>query len=184
MKWRLLPLALLACVTTAPLRAQSTVRVDGTVRDSAAGTPLAGTTILVLGTKAAATAAADGKYTLRVAPGTYLVRAQRIGYAAQQRSVEIVAGRGNVIDFVLAARATQLEAVVAVGYGTQRKRDLTGAVTVVGTGALEKAPLTSIEQFLAGTAPGVVVNTASNAPGGGISVRVRGNSSISGNAEP
>jgi TonB-dependent starch-binding outer membrane protein SusC len=182
MSWRVLPIAMLLCA--AQLTAQTTVRVDGTVRDSAAGTPLAGATVLVVGTKAAATVGADGRYTLRVAPGTYFVRAQRIGYAAQQRSVEIVTGRGNVIDFALAARATQLEAVVSVGYGTQRKRDLTGAVTVVGTGALERAPLTSIEQFLAGNAPGVVVNTASNAPGGGISVRVRGNSSISGNAEP
>lgn len=183
MKWISLCASAFALLP-AIVQAQTTGRIDGTVRDSATATPLAATNIIVVGTKYTASTRPDGGYTLRLPAGSYVVRAQRIGFGAVQKTVAITAGGVVTLDFALGARAVTLDAVVAVGYGTQKKRDLTGAVTSVNTEALEKAPVVSIDQLLAGTAPGVAVSSASNAPGGGISVRVRGNSSITGNAEP
>ncbi len=183
MKWLLFVFSALM-LTTVPVAAQSTGRLTGTVRDSASSSPLPGTNLVVINSRVAGSTGPDGQYNLRLPPGTYVVRAQRIGYNAVQKSVTIAAGQTATMDFVLAGRALELDAVVAVGYGSQRKKDLTGAVAVVNTAPLEKTPIVSIDQLLAGTAPGVAVSSASNAPGGGISVRVRGNASISGNAEP
>jgi len=166
------------------LQAQTTGRIDGVVRDSSTSATLANVTVTAVGTKAGATSNESGRYTLRVPAGTYIVRAQRIGFGAVSQTVTVAVGATATLDFRLPARAVTLDALVSVGYGTQRKRDLTGAVTSVNTEALDKAPIVSIDQLLAGTAPGVAVSTASNAPGGGISVRIRGNSSITGNAEP
>lgn len=164
--------------------AQTTGRIDGVVRDSASGTPLAGVNVLVVNTKLGTSTDSAGRFTLRVPAGSQMIRAQRIGFSPLQKAVTVTAGSSTTLDFALAARAVILDPVVEVGYGAQRRRDLTGAVATVVTDALEKAPIVSIDQLLAGTAPGVAVSSASNAPGGGISVRIRGNSSITGNAEP
>jgi TonB-linked SusC/RagA family outer membrane protein len=181
--WRFLSAVLVSLVPSL-LWAQATGRIDGVVRDSATSTPLPGTNIVVVNQKATVSTGPDGTYTLRLPAGSYIIRAQRIGYGALQKTVTVTAGQTATVDFAIAARAVQLDAVVAVGYGSQKKRDLTGAVTSVNTDVLAKTPIVSIDQLLAGNAPGVAVSTASSAPGGGISVRVRGNSSISGNAEP
>jgi TonB-dependent SusC/RagA subfamily outer membrane receptor len=79
--------------------------------------------------------------------------------------------------------SVSLEQVVVVGYGTQRRSDLTGSVTSV-TPNVERQPVTSVEQTLQGTAPGVQVTQASAAPGGGMSIRIRGGSSVNGSNEP
>jgi len=188
MPWLRLCSRLCACLTLmlmpVALTAQTLGRVEGVVRDSTSNALLSNVTVTAAGTKAGATTNELGRFTLRVAPGTYIIRAQRIGFAVVSKTVTVTAGAASSLDFALPPRALQLDAVVSVGYGTQRKRDLTGSVTSVNTDALEKSPIVSIDQLLAGTAPGVAVSTASNAPGGGISVRIRGNSSITGNAEP
>ena len=175
-----------AAIALVPARgsAQTQGRIEGVVRDSSNAASLANVTITVVGTKVGASTNESGRYTVRVPVGTYLVRAQRLGFAPISQTVTIASGATVTLDFRLPPRAVQLDAIVSVGYGTQRKRDLTGAVTSVNTDALEKSPIVSIDQLLAGTAPGVAVSTASGAPGGGVSVRVRGNSSITGNAEP
>ena len=175
-----------AAIALVPARgsAQTQGRIEGVVRDSSSAASLANVTITVVGTKVGASTNESGRYTVRVPVGTYLVRAQRLGFAPISQTVTIASGATVTLDFRLPPRAVQLDAIVSVGYGTQRKRDLTGAVTSVNTDALEKSPIVSIDQLLAGTAPGVAVSTASGAPGGGVSVRVRGNSSITGNAEP
>jgi TonB-linked SusC/RagA family outer membrane protein len=89
-----------------------------------------------------------------------------------------------VVNVALQVQAAQLTAVVSVGYGTQNKRDVTGSVSAVSLDALENTPIVSIDQVLQGTSPGVDVTTASSEPGGALSVRIRGTSSITGNAEP
>src|SRR3712207_3632848 len=74
--------------------------------------------------------------------------------------------------------------VVSIGYGTQSRRDVAGSVATVTTEALEKAPVATIDQVLQGTAPGVQVTTASSEPGGALSIRIRGTSSLTGSSEP
>ncbi|MBK6488449.1 MAG: TonB-dependent receptor [Gemmatimonadetes bacterium] len=183
MKWHQLCAFILLLMPTFA-SAQETGRIDGVVRDSVSKEPLSGVTVLVVNTTIAARSDTDGRFTLRLPAGAQVLRAQRIGFAPSEKSATITAGGVATIEFLMSARAVMLDPVVAVGYGTQRRSDLTGSVTSVNTDALQSAPIVSVDQLLAGTAPGVAVSSASNAPGGGISVRVRGNSSITGNAEP
>jgi TonB-dependent starch-binding outer membrane protein SusC len=163
-------------------------RITGTVTsaDSAILQPLGGATILVLGTGIGTTTGSDGRYSIANVPvGTHTVRAQRIGFAAQERSVVVTEGQTVTIDFGLSTQAIRLSEVVSVGYGTQLRRDITGSVASVTTEALERGtPIVSLDQLLQGTAPGVHVNTASSAPGGGISVRIRGTASLGASSEP
>ncbi len=167
------------------LVAQATGRISGTVIDSGASRPLSGARLQVVGTPLGATTNSDGRYTISgVTPGTVEVRVQHIGYAPVTRTLSVSAGQTTSADFVMPVRAIQLESVVSVGYGEQRRRDVTGAVSTVTTEALESSPVATIDQILQGTSPGVQVTTASNEPGGALSIRIRGMSSLTGNSEP
>ncbi|HYR12279.1 MAG TPA: SusC/RagA family TonB-linked outer membrane protein, partial [Longimicrobium sp.] len=98
--------------------------------------------------------------------------------------VNVVAVQAAVASLALRGQALLLQDVVVVGYGELERRDVTGSVATVNMDALEDAPVQSIDQMLQGTVAGVQVTQASSAPGGGISIRVRGSSSISGSSEP
>ena len=173
--------ALAQGVGTAPT---GSARIVGTVTENKAGQPLPNVSVFVVGTTTGARTGADGKYVIAgLAAGRYRVRAVMIGYAPLDDSVTVVADQSATHNFELSAVAVTLQTQVVIGYGTQKKSDLTGAVTSVTPNA-EREPITSLEQTLQGTAPGVQVTTASSAPGGGISMRIRGGASISGNAEP
>ncbi|HEX8359054.1 MAG TPA: TonB-dependent receptor [Longimicrobium sp.] len=182
MRWTATLLCLLAfALLPAELAAQPGGRITGRVTEGGqAARPLSGAAVTVVGTQVRTVTAPDGTFTLANVPaGSQRVRATRVGYAQQEQAVRVAAGETATVDFTLTAEAVQLEAVVAVGYGTQRRRDLTGAVSSVNTAAIENKPITSVDQMLEGTAPGVQVSTASSAPGGGISVRIRGGTSVS-----
>ena len=102
--------------------------IQGVVR-SQNGEPLEAATVLIVGTRFGAQTRADGRYTIAaVAPGTYIIRANRIGFAAREQQVVVSAGAAAVADFALNRAAVTLEQVVTVGYGTQSRRDVTGSV--------------------------------------------------------
>jgi TonB-dependent starch-binding outer membrane protein SusC len=187
MSWRRTS-ALLFALLTLPmaLHAQgSTATVAGVVTASDTKAPLPGVNVFVVGTSRSAISGADGRYVITgVAPGSRVVRAVSIGQASQERTVNANAGQTTVVNFELVAEAVALREVVAIGYGTTTRRETTGAVSSVTTEALERAPIQSVDQMLAGTAPGVQVTTGSAEPGGALSVRIRGTSSITGNSEP
>ena len=186
MKWAKIfgTTALLLLAVLPPVQAQNG-RVTGTVADSTTGQPISGAAVQVVGTQLIVASLGNGQFSIsNVAPGVHEIRVTRIGYATTSRSVTVTAGQAATVAFQLAPQAIQLNEVVAVGYGTQRRRDLTGSVASVSTEALERTPITSIDQLMQGTGAGVQVSTASSAPGGGISVRVRGAASITGNSEP
>jgi len=175
----LLFLLALAFLPVAAL-AQATGRISGTVTEGETPRPLAGATVSVVGTAARAVTNASGQFSIASVPaGPHTVRVTRLGYVAAEKSVTVAAGETATVSFSVATQAVGLSEVVAVGYGTQRRRDLTGSVSSVNTQATETMPLTSVDQMLQGTAPGVQVSTASSAPGGGISIRVRGGTSVS-----
>jgi TonB-dependent starch-binding outer membrane protein SusC len=160
-------------------------RITGAVIDSATAQPLASANVQVVGTTLGASTGADGRYLIPSVPaGTHQLRITRIGYGPRTRSVTVVAGEAVTVDAALASQAVQLSTVVSIGYGTTTQRNVTGSVATVQTEALEKAPIATIDQMLQGTAPGVQVTTASSEPGGALSIRIRGASSITGNAEP
>jgi TonB-linked SusC/RagA family outer membrane protein len=112
------------------------------------------------------------------------VRASRIGFTPQEQTVIVAAGQAVTADFMLSTVAVSLSDVVVVGYGTQRRSDLTGAIVSVPLDQLQKAAVISLQQGLQGTAAGVAVTQGDAAPGGGISVHIRGVTSPNSDNQP
>lgn len=167
----------------AAAQAPGTARISGRVQ-SEASVPLANVGVGIVGTQLGARTGADGRYQIaNLAPGRYIVRAALIGYTPKVDTITVAAGQTVDADFTLKVVSVTLDQMVVIGYGTQRRSDLTGSVTSVQPN-VERTPITSLEQTLQGTAPGVQVTQASSAPGGGMSIRIRGGSSVNGSNEP
>jgi TonB-dependent starch-binding outer membrane protein SusC len=176
--------ALLLLCAAGPVLAQDG-RITGTVSDSTSGQPVSGAAVSLVGTSAFVLTTGTGQFTIANVPaGARQVTVQVIGYATATKPVAVSAGETSTVSFQLRPQAILLDEIVAVGYGTLRRRDVTGAVTSVPAEVLERTPVTSVDQLMQGTGAGVQVSTASSAPGGGISVRIRGAASITGNSEP
>lgn len=153
--------------------------VSGKVTDSA-NSPIPGVSVVVKGTTAGTITDGNGNYSLSNVPENATLQFSFVGMKAQEIAV---AGK-STINIRLEDETIGLEEVVAVGYGTVRKSDLTGSVSRINSEELQKAPSLSMETALQGRAAGVMVTQASSAPGGGISVRIRGGNSIQGGNEP
>lgn len=157
------------------------VRVEGTVFDENKETVI-GATVQLKGASGVGTITdMDGKFVLQVpdVKGGVLV-VSYIGYKTKHIPLK---GR-TVITVEMEPEVTALDEVVVVGYGSMRKSDLTGSVTSVKTSEAEAARATSFDKMLQGKAAGVMVSTGSAAPGGSVSVRIRGTSSLRGNNSP
>ena len=161
--------------------AQSAPTVTGTVTDQS-GQPVIGATIIEQGTTNGATTGVDGSYSLKLRGGGNSANLifQSLGCVSQTVALN---GRTKV-DVKLAEDAVALDAVVAIGYGTVKQKDLTTAVSVVKTDDLARRPITSASGALQGKAAGVQVIQPNGSPGQGMVVRVRGASSISSSNDP
>ena len=158
--------------------------VQGQVR-SQAGTAIEAATVVLVGTRYGAATRADGRYAITgVAPGTYTVRANRLGFAARQQQVTVTVGAVAEANFALSSAAVQLERVVATGYGTQAQRDVTGSVASVSKEEIATMPVPRVDQAIAGLVSGVQVQTTNAQPGSQLRIRVRGGNSLQGNNEP
>lgn len=155
-----------------------TAQITGKVTD-ATGEALPGVTVNIKGTATGTTTDYDGNYRLAVAADGILVF-RYTGFATQ----EIAVGGRNTIDVVLAEETQTIEGVVVIGYGTQKKKDLTTAVVIIDEKAIRDRPLVSAAEVLQGKAAGVQVVQPSGKPGGDISVRVRGSTSVLAGNEP
>lgn len=183
MRWTFFVSMLAALFAAGPLQAQAT-RITGSVT-AAGGGPLAGAVVTVAGPGARAVTGQDGRYEIEgVPPGAYQVTASLLGYAPATRSVTVVPGQTATANFQLAASAVALEGVtVSIGYGEQRARDVTGAVETVTPEEFNRGRIVSPEQLIQGKVAGVqVVDNAE--PGGGINLRIRGGTSVTGSNEP
>lgn len=157
----------------------ATIKITGTVKDQA-GETLPGVAVVVAGTSHGAMTDLNGYFELsNVAPDATL-SAEILGY---QSLAVAVAGR-SVIDFILSEDALSLDEVVVVGYGQMRKSDLTGSVASVKAETLTDVPAKSIDGLLQGRVAGVQVINASQDPGAGSTIRIRGNSSLNGSNAP
>lgn len=145
---------------------QSTV--TGNVSDSSG--PLPGATVLVKGTTTGAQTDFDGNYSISVPQGQSTLVFTYLGYQRQEIAVN---GR-STIDVTMVEDAEALSEVVVVGYGTQRKADLTGSVGSIGAADIVTKPITSPDQALAGTISGVNITNRSGDPGAPISINIRG----------
>src|SRR5690554_4840766 len=160
-------------------RADEQVVVTGKVTD-ANGDPLPGVTISIPGTTVGTATDLDGLYSLSVPEGSTLVFSF-IGFETQNISI----GDRSVIDVVLREDMASLDEVVVVGYGTQRRSDVTTAVSSVSAENLQNRPSLNFGEAIAGQMAGVQVQQISGAPGGeGLSIRVRGVGSITQSNDP
>ncbi len=156
------------------------ITVTGTVSSQENGELLPGVNILVKGTTTGTVTDMDGTYAITVQDENATLVFSFIGYATQEIPIN---GR-SVIDVTLVPDYAALGEVVVIGYGTQRRSDLTGAVGSVGADALMERPAPSLNQALAGRVSGVQVNTNSGRPGGRTNIRIRGFSSINSSNNP
>ncbi len=154
--------------------------LSGKVTD-AKGEALPGVSILLKGTSTGAMTDADGRYTIAASGGTLVFTS--IGYKTQEISLDNRTSE-TTIDVVMEDDLTSLDEVVVVGYGTQQKKDITGAVAVVGKEAMESRPNTQFGNLIQGKTAGVQVISPSGKPSAGFSIRIRGTSSLSGSSEP
>ncbi|MGB5438018.1 MAG: TonB-dependent receptor [Maribacter sp.] len=152
--------------------------ITGTVTDEN-GQGVPGANILVVGTTTGTQSDFDGNFSIPASPSDVL-SISYLGYATQR----ITVGNQTTINVQLVEDASQLEEVIVIGYGTAKKKDVTGAVSRVTSKSFENQPLTRVDEALQGRAAGVTVAKANGAPGAGIKVRIRGVNSITGNNDP
>jgi TonB-linked SusC/RagA family outer membrane protein len=112
------------------------------------------------------------------------LRARMLGYTPGDTSVVVEEGREAVVDFRLKAQAIELEAVVAVGYGTRRSADVTGSVAAVQSENIQSLPVAGIDRALAGQVAGVQISQANGIPGGGPQLQIRGVGAIGAGTQP
>ena len=154
--------------------------LKGVIRDQN-GNPLVGVTVIEKGTTNGTSSATDGTYSIPLRGDNPVLIFQSIGYASQ----EFTLGKGQTrLDVTLKEDAISLDAVVAIGYGSVRQKDLTTAVSIVSTEDLDTRPISSASAALQGKAAGVQVVQPNGQPGSGMIVRVRGASSISSSNDP
>lgn len=153
-------------------------KVTGTISESS-GVPLPGVNVLVKGTTTGTSADFDGNYSISVAEGQTLVFSY-LGFKTKEQ----VVGSSNSYNISLRDDSAQLEEVVVVGYGSQKKGDVTTSIASMGTDLLDQRPVAAVDQAMVGQMAGVRVIQTSGVPGQGFSVQVRGSGSISGNNQP
>jgi len=175
--------ALLAVLGTAPLSAQQpTGTIRGRVTDAATRQPLA-TASVTVGSRTVLTQA-DGRFVVTGVPaGTDTMRARMLGYGPARQAVTVVAGDAVVVDLALTPQAVGLSEVVVTGYGVQRAGDITGAVTAVTDSQFNTGRILSPQLLIQSKVPGVQV-VDNNDPGGGLSIRIRGPTSVNASSEP
>jgi TonB-dependent starch-binding outer membrane protein SusC len=167
----LLPLSLICAVSYA-----QTLNVTGKITDGEGTSPLPGASIVVKGTSVGTTTDANGEYSIAVEDENTTLVFSFIGYASQ----EIAVGGRTRIDISLTPDVQSLEEIVVVGYGTQRRKDLTGAVAHVDVEELQAEATSNLTSMLRGNVPGLAVNYNTSAKGIGSAsdFLVRGETSV------
>ncbi|MCK4989587.1 MAG: TonB-dependent receptor plug domain-containing protein [Bacteroidales bacterium] len=153
--------------------------ITGTITGGDSNETLPGVSILVKGTTTGAITDYEGKYSITVEKGDVLI-VSFVGYLDKEVTIKDQA----FINIILVPNIEDLEEVIVIGYGTQRKSDITGSVTSIRTDDFNPGPVVSIHNYLQNTAPGVVLLQSSSQPGGGFDIKVRGTSSLLGNNGP
>ncbi|WP_077923127.1 TonB-dependent receptor [Spirosoma sp. 209] len=174
--WLLLMLGLAVFLTA---HAQTTLTVTGRVTDET-GQSLPGVTLLLKGSSNGTTTNAEGIYRLSVPAGNAVLVVSYVGYLSQ----EVVVANRSTIDVQLTPGDKTLGEVVVVGYGTQEKKDLTGAIASVSSKDIQKLPVSGVDQALQGQVAGLQISQSNGAPGGNTNILIRGIGSISGGNEP
>lgn len=153
-----------------------TRKISGKVTDDS-GTPLSGVNITVEGSTAGVTTDGAGNYSIDAPSPNSQLSFSYVGFVIQKIRV----GNNTVIDVSLVSENRELGQVVVVGYGTQRRKDLTGSVSSIGAEQIKNVPVTTLDQAIQGRSTGVNVTNNDGAPGAGVFVQIRGIGSLGNN---
>ncbi|MEX0935990.1 MAG: SusC/RagA family TonB-linked outer membrane protein [Gemmatimonadota bacterium] len=173
-------LALVVCLPSL-LSAQGTGSVTGVVTDLGGLQPLAAVGVSVVGTQLGSLTEADGSYTIGAVPeGTVELRVDRLGYAPEVRTIQVLEGSVITVDFALQVSAVALDALIVTATGDQRRRELGNATASLRVqDELEATAPTTVTDLLQGRASGVQVLQSSGSVGTASTIKIRGNSSVS-----
>ncbi|GAA0557024.1 SusC/RagA family TonB-linked outer membrane protein [Chitinophaga japonensis] len=158
---------------------QSGPDISGRVLDAQDRTPLPGVNVRIKGSNNGVATGADGRFTLPAAQGAVLVFTY-VGY--ETKEVTVTSTRNMTVP--LSKSNQDLNEVLVVGYGTQKKANVTGAIATLNAQHLDERPIARVDQALVGQMAGVQVKQTSGAPGKGFQVKVRGTGSINAGTEP
>ena len=152
--------------------------ITGTVTSMEDGLPIPSANVLIKGTSTGTSTDFDGNYTISAKQGD-VIEFSYIGF----KTVEITVANQNTLNIALETQVSDLEEVVIIGYGSQKKSDLTGAITTVDSEVIEKTPNSNVMQSLQGKVPGVQI-TSAGSPGDSPNVRIRGINTLNGSQNP
>jgi TonB-dependent starch-binding outer membrane protein SusC len=177
--------AALALAAAVPVRAQDTGQIHGTVTDSVSGQPVPLAVVTVAGTNLSATVQSNGQFDLANVPaGRAVVRIQRLGFSPAQRTVAITGGATTTLDVRLVAAAVSLSSVVAIGYGTENREQITSAVASISDSNFVQAPALDAASLVKDKVAGLVVTTPTGDPTARNEVMLRGINTIDGSRSP
>ncbi|MFL9481678.1 SusC/RagA family TonB-linked outer membrane protein [Chitinophagaceae bacterium LWZ2-11] len=171
----ILPLVVL-CL---PAFAQSQNVVTGKVTDSKSGVPLASVSVLVKGTAIGTSTGTDGSFSLKVPSTATTLVISSVSYGTKE--IAIAPGTLNIS---LVSIGENLNEVVVIGYGTAKKKELTGSIATVGSKDFQQGAITTPEQLIAGKVAGVSITSNGGSPGQGSVIRIRGGASLSASNDP
>src|SRR5699024_6165853 len=163
-----------------PVKHLAAPPLKGVVVDSATGEPLAGVSIKIKGTTMGTTTDAEGRFSLDDVSDDAVLVVSYLGYTSKT----IPVNERNQIKISLASATTGLDQLVVVGYGTQKKKDVTGAISSLDFDKIENTPTKDVLSAMQGRIPGMQVVSNSGAPGDGISITVRGQSTLNAGNNP
>jgi TonB-dependent starch-binding outer membrane protein SusC len=176
--------ALCLLLQAGAVAAQELGRITGQVT-TRAGAPLAAVQVFIVGSSQGAITADNGRFLIpNVAPGTYTLRAERLGYSPESQSITVRGGEPVVAQFVLAQQALALDQIVVTGTaGAARRREIGNSMAQIDV-ANVAAPSTNVDRLLQAQAPGLLVSQGNGSVGGGAQIRLRGAVSVSQSNQP
>ena len=177
--WKLLLVFFLVLASSVNLFAQNSIRVTGSVKDNN-GVALVGVTVTLQGTTTATNTDNNGVYIINVPSTRSVLVFSSVGYNAKTETV----GNRVLINVTLVNKENELEEVVVIGYGTQKKRDVTGAITSIPASQIAARQPQNVFEAIQGQVPGVVIAQESGRPGATSSIRIRGIGTFEAGADP
>lgn len=179
---KLLKAIVLPCLLLLSFTAFSQDRtITGKVTDSKDGSPLPGVSVTAKGSSTGTSTGTDGTFKITVGPRVTALVFSSVGFGTQEVSIT---GRSIVDASMVVSNETLGEVIVSTGYGTAKKKDLTGSITQISAKDFQKGPQTSPLQLIQGKVPGVQISTGNGAPGSGIFIRIRQGASLNASNEP
>ncbi|WP_187263751.1 SusC/RagA family TonB-linked outer membrane protein [Pontibacter beigongshangensis] len=175
----LFPLLFAFLLMSVSVQAQEGITVNGKVQDES-GFGLPGVKVMLKGTTTAVPTDLDGNFSITIPDGNSTLVLSYIGFQTQ----EVPVNNRSTIAVVLAPDSKTLGEVVVVGYGTQRRQDITGAVTAISEEDFVQGQITTPEQLISGKVAGVQITSNGGAPGAGSRIRIRGGASLNASNDP